>query len=215
MPHTVYGLMKSIRSHWIDRPSVASELATGRPNACSLCHLDRPLGWAADQLADWYDQPRPELSEDEERVANGVRWLLVGDAHQRALTAWHFGWPDARASWASSTQTQDGWDRFFLGHLLDDPYSAVRSIAEHSLDESWRGEHAAISAYDFLDPRAQRRSLRSRVMATWEPRAQTTNEAQKEAQAEALLIDSNGNIDQTAFDRLAASRDDTEMDLRE
>lgn len=219
MPHTVYGLMKSIRSHWIDRPSVETELATGRPNACSLCHLDRPLGWAADQLASWYGQPRPELSADEEQVANGVRWLLVGDAHQRALTAWHLGWPDARAAWVS----QDGWDRFFLGHLLDDPYSAVRSIAEHSLDHSSRGEHAAVSAYDFLDPRAQRRSLRSRVMATWEPRPPTTKEAPKEAltqalteaQAAALLIDSDGNVDQTAFDRLAASRDDTEMDLRE
>jgi predicted CXXCH cytochrome family protein len=211
MPHTVYGLMNLIRSHWIDVPSVETELATGRPNACSLCHLDRPLGWAADHLTSWYGQPRPTLSEDEEKVANGVRWLLIGDAHQRALTAWHLGWRDAQASWRSN----EGWDRFFLGHLLDDPYSAVRAIAENSLDRSVEDSagkvHTAVSEYDFLDPRARRRSLRSRVMEAWEPRRQ----GKTETQAAALLIQGEGKIDLPAFDRLAASRDDTEMDLRE
>ncbi|MFK7896556.1 MAG: hypothetical protein AB8G23_12010 [Myxococcota bacterium] len=208
MPHTVYGLMKSIRSHWIDRPSVETELATGRPNACSLCHLDRPLGWTADRLAEWYDQPRPELSQDEEEVANGVRWLLTGNAHQRALTAWHLGWPAARAAWASN----EGWDRFFLGHLLDDPYSTVRYIAAKSLESSAENRvHEAISKYDFLDPSSKRRSLRARVMESWEPRPSESTDGS----AAALLVGEDGQIDRAAFERLAASRDDTEMDLRE
>src|SRR5437867_304716 len=50
MPHTTYGLLKSIRSHWIDSPSVQSSLKTGRPNACNLCHLDRSLGCTARQF---------------------------------------------------------------------------------------------------------------------------------------------------------------------
>ena len=41
MPHTTYGLMKAIRSHQIDVPSMEQSLKTGRPNACNLCHLDQ------------------------------------------------------------------------------------------------------------------------------------------------------------------------------
>ncbi len=222
MPHTVYGLLKSIRSHWIDRPSVEAELATGRPNACSLCHLDRPLGWVANRLTSWYGQPRPSLSEDEERVAEGVRWLLAGDAHQRALIAWHLGWPDARAAWG----LDDGWDRFFLGHLLDDPYSAVRYIAEGALERASRANDPdqpsespsgassnvdAASDYDFLAPPLKRRAIRSRIMASWRPGPDSA----KWGRGAALLLDSSGELDRAAFERLASLRDDTEMDLRE
>jgi len=48
-------------------------------------------------------------------------------------------------------------------------------------------------------------------MEAWEPRRQ----GKTETQAAALLIHGDGKIDLPAFDRLAASRDDTEMDLRE
>ena len=214
MPHTVYGLLKSIRSHWIDRPSVGVELATGRPNACSLCHLDRSLGWTANRLASWYGQPRPSLSADEEQIASGVRWLLTGDAHQRALVAWHFGWPDARAAWG----LDDGWDRFFLGHLLDDPYSAVRYIAERSLertsppdDEDPPVPGVVASDYDFLAPPPRQRAIRTRVMAEWQPGPESV----KWGRGAALLLDPKGELDRAAFDRLAALRDDKEMDLRE
>src|SRR5947208_5654909 len=50
MPHTTYGVLKAIRSHQVGSPRVADELATGRPNACNLCHLDKPLAWTAHQL---------------------------------------------------------------------------------------------------------------------------------------------------------------------
>ena len=48
MTATTYGLVKAIRSHLIDSPTVESSLTTGRPNACNLCHLDRTLDWTAD-----------------------------------------------------------------------------------------------------------------------------------------------------------------------
>ena len=50
MPFTTYGLLKTIRSHQISSPSVQSTLATGRPNACNLCHLDKTLAWTAQYL---------------------------------------------------------------------------------------------------------------------------------------------------------------------
>ena len=65
MPYTTYGLLKSIRSHWIDSPSVAASVETGRPNACNQCHLDRTLAWTGEALAEWYGVQRVELDEVE------------------------------------------------------------------------------------------------------------------------------------------------------
>ena len=87
MPHTTWGLLRAIRSHTIDSPSVQTSVTTGRPNACNLCHLDRTLQWTADTLEQWYDIDPPELSEDEKTVAASVLWILRGDAVQRALVA--------------------------------------------------------------------------------------------------------------------------------
>src|SRR5437867_7540012 len=95
MPHTSYGILKAIRSHQISSPRVADDLATGRPNACNLCHLDQPLAWTANRLADWYRHSAPNLSEDQTQVANAVRLALAGDAGQRILIAWHLGWEPA------------------------------------------------------------------------------------------------------------------------
>lgn len=201
MPHTVYGLLKSIRSHWIDSPSAASTARTGRANACNLCHLDRPLGWTADRLADWYGQPRPALDDDQERVAEGVLQALTGNAHQRAMIAWHMGWPAARAA------AGDAWMGFFLGHLLDDPYPAVRYLAGHSLA---RLEERDAPARDFLAKASLRAQARTDSMAAWRDRAE-----QASGRSAARLIGEDGRLDEQAFERLARARDDTVMDLRE
>ena len=60
MPYTTYGILKAIRSHQIDTPTVQASLQTGRPNACNQCHLDKTLDWAASHLEEWYDVPKPE-----------------------------------------------------------------------------------------------------------------------------------------------------------
>ena len=98
MPHTTYGLLKGIRSHTINSPSVKTSLATGRPNACNLCHLEKSLGWTAATLAGWYQQPVESMSEEQRNGSAAAAWLLKGDAGQRALAAWHFGWEPAQAA---------------------------------------------------------------------------------------------------------------------
>jgi hypothetical protein len=76
MPHTSYGLLKAIRSHQIDSPSVQASLETGRPNACNLCHLDKSLGWTADQLQTWYGVAKPNLTDDQRTITASLLWLL-------------------------------------------------------------------------------------------------------------------------------------------
>ncbi len=123
MPRTSWGLLGAVRSHTIDSPDVASSLAVGRPDACSLCHLDRPLGWTADWLHRWYGRPiPPEIDRAPEPAS--LRWLLAGDAGQRAIAAWHLGDPRAGA-------TAGSWPA--LVELLDDPYPTVRLVAWRSL----------------------------------------------------------------------------------
>jgi len=204
MPHTVYGLLKSIRSHWIDSPNATTAQATGRATACNLCHLDKSLGWAADRLATDWGQARPALSPDEERIAAAIRFALSGDAQQRAMMAWHMGWPEAKAA------SGDAWMGYFLGHLLDDPYPAVRYLAGHSLERL--GAERPF-AYDFLAEPAERTRLRRDAMAYWRAEAEDRRGAVKDRVAR--LIGRDGRIDEALVERLAKARDDRPMDLRE
>jgi predicted CXXCH cytochrome family protein len=127
MPHTTYGLLGAIRSHEIDSPRLQLTLDTGRPNACNLCHLDQTLAWTAEHLHAWYGQPRPDLPPEDPAESAALRWLLAGDAGQRALLAWHFGWGPALA--VSGSQ----WQSRSLQLLADDPYPAVRIVAARAL----------------------------------------------------------------------------------
>ena len=127
MPHTTYGLLRGIRSHQVSSPNVQESVAYHRPNACNLCHLDQTLAWTASKMHDWYKQPIPDLSSDDESIASGVQWLVKGDAGQRALIAWGMGWQPAQQ--ASGRQ----WLYPYLIYALNDPYAAVRFDAWKSL----------------------------------------------------------------------------------
>lgn len=129
MPHTDYGLLKSIRSHYIDSPDTANSLKTGRPMACNLCHLDKSLGWSADHLQAWYGVDKPVMNEDEQTVAASVLWALRGDPGVRALIA-------SGMDWAPAREISGGdWMAPVLGILMDDSYDAVRYIAARTLKD--------------------------------------------------------------------------------
>ncbi len=51
MPYTGYALLGAVRMHYVDSPTASGRTTRDRPNACNLCHLDRTLEWAADELA--------------------------------------------------------------------------------------------------------------------------------------------------------------------
>ena len=51
MPRIVQGFTGYNRSHRISSPSEPEILATGMPNTCNLCHLDRSLAWTRDTIA--------------------------------------------------------------------------------------------------------------------------------------------------------------------
>lgn len=200
MPHTSFGLMKAVRSHTITSPDVAVELATGRPNACNLCHIDQPLGFTAAALHRWYGKPEPGLGAEAREIAAGVRWLLTGDAAVRVLAAWSAAWPPAVATAGSD------WLPPVLARLLDDPYYAVRYQAQRAL----RGlpEVApALAGYDFLADDADAQETGAAVLARWRAGPRRTPRP-------AVLLGSDG-LDAAELQRLHAQRDDRPVRIAE
>lgn len=199
MPYTTYGLLKALRSHEISNPSVTATLQTGRPNACNLCHLDKTLGWTAQKLAAWYQTPSEELSTDEKSVAASVLWTLKGDAGQRALVAWHLGWKPAREI------SGDSWMAPYLAILLDDPYPAVRYIAGRSL-KSLSGYEGF--PYDYLAEPVDLHRSRENAHEIWAKGA-------KSEAAAALLLETNGRLEENAVADLLKLRNNRVVELNE
>jgi predicted CXXCH cytochrome family protein len=200
MPYTTYGLLKAIRSHYIESPSAATSARVGRPNGCNLCHLDRSLGWTDQHLAAWYGTKPASLSAEQQTVSAAVLWALKGDAGQRALIAWHLGWEPARQ--ASGEQ----WSAPFLGQLLVDPYSAVRYIAGRSL-ERLPGFHDF--KFDYVGAPADREQARLRALAQWR------NAGKPDRSGPEVLINQDGELQQTVMSSLLQQRDDHSMELQE
>jgi hypothetical protein len=204
MPHTTYGVLSAIRSHQISSPKVSDQLATGRPNACNLCHLDKSLTWTAQQLAQWYGHELPKWAVQPTDVADSVRLAMSGDAGQRALLAWHFGWePALRISGKA-------WVAPVLAQLLDDPYAAVRCVAERSA----RRVGAMIpSGYDYTIAPDARSPVRTPMVESW---ATNTAASRDPSFPPATLVrwkDPQGM--QESFDQLTRERDDRPVRLRE
>ncbi|MCA8948977.1 MAG: C cytochrome precursor [Planctomycetes bacterium] len=203
MNPTTFGLMKAERNHTISSPNVQSELATGRPNACSQCHLDRTSLWAAEQLeAKWGIAPPaldPATDRDRREIAASVRWLLSGDAGQRALAAWSMGWQPAQ-----DTAGRD-WLAPYLARLLDDPYYVVRFNAARSLRTL--GFAADLESYEFLAEPAAARRFGELVHSSW-------RSGYRGGDRPALLLGSSGTV-APDFARLFAQRDDRPIYLAE
>ena len=198
MPHTTYGLFKAVRAHRIDSPSATSSFRTGRPNACNLCHLDKTLAWTSQHLEDWYAQPQVHLSADHQETSASLLWLLRGDAAQRAILAWHFGWN------AAQQVSGDDWLAPFLAVTLNDPYSAVRNVAGRSL--ATLPEFADFD-YDFLAPEATRSEAVQRGLSRWKQMPFTHDTVN-------ILLQPNGEFS-PVVKQLQQQRDDTAVHIAE
>lgn len=211
MPKTVYGLLKAVRTHEISSPDVHVAQATGRPDACSLCHMDRTLEWTARELeAGWGVAPPDELSPIEREFAAAIRWGIAGDAAQRALIADHLGDAPVRAT--AGTQT---WATPLLAHLLNDPYDAVRFVAARSYREL-TGD--GLEDWQLMAPPMERERAAAQRMESWirSPLDERARSAWgTPANLAAILRTPGGVFDREAFARVAALRDDRPVELRE
>jgi hypothetical protein len=199
MPHTTYGLLKTIRSHQVSSPSVMSSVQTGRPSGCTLCHLDRSFAWIADNLHEWYDQPQLQLNEEADSTSAAVLHFLRGDAAQRAIQASAFAWKPAQE--ASGTE----WMAPILLCGMNDPYDAVRIISARTL-RTLPGRESFV--FD--------------TNATYEERLKVINAAFADIKTNArlepnptVLIDPDGIFDFTRAQKLIEQRNHRPMNVQE
>ncbi len=202
MPYTSYALMTSIRSHRIDSPNPATSANLGRPNACNLCHLDKTLKWTSDQLTKWYGRSPVELSDEEQQTSAAALWLLKGNAIQRTISAWHFGWEPAQS--ASATD----WYVPFLAEMLEDPYSAVRFIANRSLHTLPKFKDVE---FDYVGPEKERSAAKQKMLDVWHRNRSSTGKSP----GSELLFKPNGQVNQSRFHALLKQRDDTPVTVPE
>jgi hypothetical protein len=204
MPHTSWGLLRAIRSHTIDSPDVATSVATGRPNACNQCHLDRTLAWTAGKLEDWYGIEPPPLSGDARTIAASILWTLSGDAVQRALMAWSMGWDAAHEVSGSR------WMVPYLCSLLIDPYDAVRYAAQRSLQRF--PEYRDVTADGVAGAtKSEQAAMMSSILAGWT----RSFPGSGDRSGPHLLIQPDARIDRERFARLSAQRQDHDLVLFE
>jgi hypothetical protein len=204
MPNTGYSLLKASRSHAITNPTVEETLNVGRPNACNLCHLDKSLRWTGTHLADWYGQASPDLTDPTTEIADSVRLTLQGDAAQRAIIAWHFGWQPAREA------AGDAWMAPYLAYLLADDYAAVREVAHHSLIQHAGYESFEQEKYELRAPADERRRKRDRVIARW-----MVDQHRPRAANPSLLLLPGGKLDTARIDELLRHRNNRPVDVSE
>jgi hypothetical protein len=192
MPYTSYALLKSVRSHRIQRPSVAADPDRLAPNACNACHQDRSLDWTASWLERWYGTPAPALNEPA-RAAPAALGLLEGDAATRVVIAAELGW--------SAAQEASGrdWQAALLVEALDDPYAAVRFVAYRSLRSLPGFEDYA---YDFIAEPAERRSRQARARELTE-----LHWREHPSSSQVVPHDGGGRVDPTLLATWLAHRD--------
>jgi nitrate/TMAO reductase-like tetraheme cytochrome c subunit len=202
MPHSSFGLLQAVRSHQVSSPSVAESIRWGRPNACNLCHLDRSLAWTAEKLSAWYQQPPIELERDDHEIAAGAKWLLKGDAGQRATVAWSMGWAPAQKAAGRE------WFAPYLAVLLNDPYAAVRFAAWKSLRTLPGFEQFS---YDYTAPDAETFEAGTRALQ----QSIELTKANPQNFPSATLLDSTGRFDPILYERLLNERDNRRVYLVE
>jgi len=194
MPHTTYGLFVAMRSHRIDSPNASTQVESGRPNACNLCHLDQTLAWTSKNLNTWYAQPEPMLSQDEREVAAAVLWAVKGNAVQRGIVGWHMGWEPAREA------SGEKWIGAYLSVLLADPYTAVRKVAHRSIQTlpGFSGFE-----YDFTATPDALAAKRDEAIRRW----QKAMAAKPDRTGPRLLQNAVGDMNQAELNRIFGERD--------
>jgi tetratricopeptide (TPR) repeat protein len=85
MPTKTYMVVDARRDHSFRVPRPDFSVAYGTPNACNLCHKDKPYGWAVDTVVKWYGPNRRHEAHFVEAIDAGRRGLPNAEKELTAL----------------------------------------------------------------------------------------------------------------------------------
>ena len=76
MPRITQGLESAVLTHTISSPTNLDMLAAAAPNACNLCHLDKPIRWTLRQLKSGWGADGPNTPGWEDAYGRSLGWPM-------------------------------------------------------------------------------------------------------------------------------------------
>jgi len=202
MPHQVYSLLTTHRTHRIHLPLLKDSVGTGKPHACNLCHLDKSFGWTQEHLVKWYGHAPVPLSAEEQEVAASVLQIVQADARSRVVNVGAYAWNAARE--ASGTSWMPA---VLLDAMERDRYPAVRYLAHRALRDLPGGRG---SSYDYMA------SPRVRTAQVDVLRTEMHNARRIEAGPHAAVpVGSDGRLEPAKLAELLKRRNDPDVSIHE
>jgi predicted CXXCH cytochrome family protein len=126
MPRMHEGLDQLVRTHTIFSPTKAALIEQNGPNACNLCHLDKPIDWTLGYLRAWYGK-----TYDEGQIAKhypqrqgpvGHGWLRHPFPASRLVAAATYG------------LRKRPEELTVMLNILDDPYLLKRQFGQMAVE---------------------------------------------------------------------------------
>jgi predicted CXXCH cytochrome family protein len=127
MPRINEGVEDVVRTHMIYSPTRADMIEANHPNACNLCHTQKPIEWTLKYLKEWYGG-----RYDEGKIAANYR-----ERDKAATWGWlHSDNPSVRlVAVEALTRGRDSQALPLLLEALDDPYLLTRQFAYKGLQD--------------------------------------------------------------------------------
>jgi predicted CXXCH cytochrome family protein len=154
MPRINEGIEAVVRTHMIYAPNRADMIEANHPNACNLCHTDRPIDWTIGYLKQWYgttyDDRQIATHYKDRTGAAALGWLKSDNAAVRLVAA------DAL------TRAHDARAMPQLLRALDDTHLVNRQFASMGV-EKMLGVHLADFGYRFYQNGDERRKSLSKI----------------------------------------------------
>lgn len=156
MPRINEGVQDVVRTHMIISPTRADMLEANHPNACNLCHTDKPIDWTLEYLGKWYGKKydAAKVAAAYPRGAVAVGWAKSGDPAVRLVGV----------EAICRARDKGGVEAVMAG--LDDAYLINRQFAAKGL-EAWLGVRLRDVGYRFLDGAEGRKKGVEGVRRRW------------------------------------------------
>lgn len=175
MPLLVSGVLDKFPDHTIDVPNVANTIRHDVPNACGVCHKDKPAGDLGRTVAAWWPNA----------AARQARRIRLADAIDERTAASSFSALTAVVRDRSEAPTLRGAAAVLLGQrfpraaasilapLVDDPSEVVRARVLEGLGSTRDPAGAYAAARHAGDPSLQVRQNAALVLASFrDPRGE-------------------------------------------
>lgn len=157
MPKLNEGMQDMVRSHRITKPTGRRMIEANHPNACNLCHLDKPIDWTIKHLVAWYGEEH-RYSEAELKANYpdregpvGLGWIKSAHGPTRL----------AAAEALAKARIPEALPALF-NLLATDPYLINRQFTQKNLDE-WLSVKLKDEGYQFYMTEAERRAALKRL----------------------------------------------------